>query len=170
VSIPTPPFNELLDVTAPVQGTPTHVPNEQTRLEVDVRVGNPDDPTYNFPLIPAFEGTPSTGANDQDLRAKSNKNQVRVLQALKLAKLRIAAGLERDDEIAVTGSIESGSLTDELIAHEISTLEKVVGMHKAAQARTLAAKSAKGNTRAVPSLAPEGPRPRLSIEDVDIFL
>jgi hypothetical protein len=176
--IPTEPFNQLLDVTAPVAGTKDHVPDEQTRIEVDVRVGDPDNPEKAFPLIGEFEGEPSTGASDPDLRAGASRT--RTFASLKLAKLRVAAGLADGDEIEVAGQIEAeAALTDDAIAAEIRTLEAV---SKAAVRRTAAAKAVRPRTagvqRTVPSLSQEPSFQRTAsevpvhaeVEDSDIFL
>ena len=132
-TIPTSPWGTPTDVTSPVAGTETHVPNELTRLEVDVRVGNPDNPQIAFPLIggPEFAAT-EQGVGGQAAAASRN----RVVASLNLARLRIAAGLAKGDDLSVSAAIESDrSLSNEMIAHEINILS---GVNKAAskQART----------------------------------
>lgn len=178
--IDTKPFNQLLDVTAPVAGTKDHVPDEQTRIEVDVRVGDPDNPEKAFPLIGEFDNEPSTGANDADLRAGASRT--RTLASLKLAKLRVAAGLAEGDEIEVAGQIEAeASLTDAAIQQEINILSNV---QKAAVKRTAALKPGTikprtaGVQRTVPSLSQEPSFQRTAsevpvqaeVEDSDLFL
>jgi hypothetical protein len=150
-SIDTQPFNELVDVTAPTSGTETHVPNEQTRIEVDVRVGNPDNPEKAFELQGPFAGEESTGANSPDKRAAS-----RTFNAIKLARLRKAAGVEQGDELEIAGRIETeASLSDEMIEHEIAILSRVRSTAAARPAanRNLVPRTA-GVQRTVPSLAP----------------
>lgn len=108
-SLPTSPFGQMTDVTAPVAGTETHVPNDQTRIETDVRVGNPDDPN------PAFPWT---------LSAKDARE--RTLASLRLARLRIAAGLAEGEDIIVASAIESeAGLSNDLINNEIAVLSNV---------------------------------------------
>jgi hypothetical protein len=132
-SIPTSPWGTPTDVTSPVAGTETHVPNELTRLEVDVRVGDPNNPQIAFPLI----GGPEVAATEQGVggqAAAASRN--RVVASLNLARLRIAAGLAKGDDLSVSAAIESdSSLSNEMIAHEINILS---GVNKAAskQART----------------------------------
>lgn len=150
-TIPTQPFNKLIDVTAPVAGTPTHVPYEQTKIEVDVRVGDPDDPNPAFPLQGPFAGEANTGAASPDKRAAS-----RTFKAIKLARLRKAAGVEDGDELEVTATIESdASLTDAMIDHEIAILSRVKATASARPQppRGLVPRTA-GVQRTVPSLAP----------------
>lgn len=111
-TLPTAPYNNLTDVTAPVAGTETHVPNEQTRTEVDVRVGDPMNPQQAFPW---------TMAN-------------RTMASLRLARLRLQAGIAEGDDLQVAASIEAdASLSNEGIESEINTLGSVV---KAASRRT----------------------------------
>ncbi len=132
-SIPTSPWGTPTDVTSPVAGTETHVPNELTRLEVDVRVGDPNNPQIAFPLL----GGPEVAATEQGVggqAAAASRN--RVVASLNLARLRIAAGLAKGDDLSVSAAIESDrSLSNEMIAHEINILS---GVNKAAskQART----------------------------------
>lgn len=122
-SLPTSPWGTPTDVTSPVAGTETHVPNELTRLEVDVRVGNPDNPQIAFPLI----GGPEFAAGEQGVGgqvAAASRN--RVVASLNLARLRLQAGLAQGDDLTVSASIESDrSLTDAMIAHEINILSNV---------------------------------------------
>lgn len=132
-SLPTSPWGTPTDVTSPVAGTETHVPNELTRLEVDVRVGDPNNPQIAFPLL----GGPEVAATEQGVggqAAAASRN--RVVASLNLARLRIAAGLAKGDDLSVSAAIESDrSLSNEMIAHEINILS---GVNKAAskQART----------------------------------
>lgn len=120
--IPTPPFNQLVDVTAPVAGTETHIPEQQTRIETDVRVGNPDNPEFAFPLTPAFSGEAGESGNGPAIHSTGT----RMLASLKLARLRKAAGIENGDELEIAGRIEAeASLTDEAIATEINVLSNV---------------------------------------------
>lgn len=111
-TLPTAPYNELVNVQAPVAGTETHVPYDQTRTEVDVRVGNPMNPQVAYPWTTASRG----------------------IASMHLAQLRLQAGTADGDQIQVAASIEGDQgLTSEAIAHEIDTLSGVV---KAASRRT----------------------------------
>jgi hypothetical protein len=113
-TLPTAPYNELVDVQAPVSGTETQLPLEQTRTEVDVRVGDPMNPEVAYPWTTA--------------------SQNRTVASLRLARLRIQAGTAEGDDIQVAASIEGDEkITTEAISHEIHTLEGVV---RAAARRT----------------------------------
>lgn len=152
VTIDTQPFNELLDVTAPVTDTKTHIAPDQTRIETDVRVGNPDNPEKAFPLEGPFAGEENTGASSPDQRAAS-----RTFQAIKLARLRLAAGIADGDELEVAGGIETdAALSDAMIGYEINVLSKVkttAGRSQASLKGNLPRRTA-GVQRTVPSLAP----------------
>ena len=113
-SFPTAPFGAQQNVTAPVPGTNTgEVPLDAVRTEVDVRVGDPDNPE------PAFPWTINQG---QQAQASSN----RTMAAMRLARLRVKAGLANEDDLVVAASIESdASLSDRDIEHEINVLSRV---------------------------------------------
>lgn len=134
-SIPTSPFNELLNVSAPVAGTETHVPNDMTRIETDVRVGDPMNPETAFPLNPAFgpsaqQGTMPPGSGEMSQTGSRN----RMVSSLRLARLRIAAGLSTGEDLVVAAQIEGDrNATEAAIRQQIATLTEVV---KAQTART----------------------------------
>jgi hypothetical protein len=146
MTMPTPPANNLIDVTAPVAGTQTgEVPLEQRRIETDVRVGDPmanagSDQAKMFPW--------TMGA------ANSN----RTMASMRLAKLRVSAGLAQGDEFAVAASIEADKeLPDVALAHEIRTLE---AMSKAASKQQRPAglvPRAASASRTAPSMAASAP-------------
>jgi hypothetical protein len=108
-SLPTAPFGQVTDVTSPVAGTETQLPLDQTRIETDVRVGDPDNPE------PAFPWT---------LSAKDSRE--RTLASLRLARLRISAGIASGEDIMVASAIEAdASLSNDLINNEINVLANV---------------------------------------------
>jgi hypothetical protein len=132
--LPTAPFSNDQDVSAPVAGTNSgEVPLPDTRTEVEVRVGNPDDPQ------PAFPWTISSN---------------RTMAALRLARLQIEAGIAEGDDITVAASIEvDASLSDEMLEREITTLERVSkAAAKTARPAGLVPRAA-GVQRTTPSLA-----------------
>lgn len=160
-SMPTSPATQLVDVTAPVAGTPTHVPNEQTRIETDVRTGEPGTWETAFPLNPAFGQDPqaqqsgnSGGTGQMTEVPGSSRTSGRTMASLRLAKLRIAAGLARGDEFAVAGQIEGDrSLSDAVINHEINTLSSVTkAASRQARPANLVPKSASNGQRQAPSM------------------
>lgn len=165
VTIPTQPFTNLVDVTAPVEGTQTHVDPSQTKIETDVRVGDPmanaDNPQgYGFPLTGPFaqDGAASVGTTTSPGAPVGGG---RTMASIRLAKLRKAAGLHNEDDLVAGARIEAtAELTDQMIAHEIHTLDKVVKSAQAASRtprRTASAPRQPSPERQAPSLvgAPE---------------
>lgn len=120
-SIPTSPTNELHDVTAPVAGTESQRPLQETRIENEVRVGNPDNPQVAFPWTIASQ-------QGDDVAA-------RALASVRLAELRIEAGLDEGDKYAVAGQIQTSASSNSEIVNQIETLQSVQKV--ASQKRTL---------------------------------
>jgi hypothetical protein len=159
-TLPTSPYGDMVDVTAPVAGTETHVPNEQTRIETDVRVGDPMSMDTAFPWVTSPNQSngqpPASGEMGQGKAASVSSEdlaRVRTFASITLARLRIQAGIAQGDDLSVAGSIEQSELTDGAIDHEIKTLSKV---QKAAAQRPrpagLVPRSASAQ-RTTPSLA-----------------
>lgn len=171
VTLPTAPFNNLVDVSAPVAGTETHTPPDTTRIETDVRVGDPMNPETAFPLNPAFgpsaqQGTTPPRSGEMSQTASRNEPG-RTMAAVRLARLRVSAGLASGDDLAVAASIEGdASLSMEAIRTEIDTLGKVA---KAAGRQTrqrpqglVPRAAAQGVQRTMPSLVTQ-PAPITSV-------
>lgn len=110
-SLPTAPYNELVNVQAPVSGTETQLPLDQTKTQVDVRVGDPMAPDVAFPLNPAFQNQQRTSS--------------RTFASVRLARLQVEAGLATGDDLSLGEHIASSDLSDEQIATQIETLSKV---------------------------------------------
>lgn len=183
-TLPTSPYGDMVDVTAPVAGTETHIPNEQTRIETDVRVGDPMVPDTAFPWIMSPNQSngqpPASGEMGQGKAASVSGDdlaRVRTFASIKLARLRIQAGIEQGDDLSVAGSIEQSDLTDGAIAHEIQTLGRV---QKAASAQNrprpagLVPRSASAQ-RTTPSLAgggtpSTGPSANQLVDDASLFM
>jgi len=154
-SLPTAPYGDLEDVSAPVDGTQTHVPNEQTRLEVDVRVGDPTNPEQAYPWTlgnenPQAEDAVSGAGAAINQQASSN----RTMATIHLARLRIAAGIERGDDLQVAAAIDGDrKVSDRDIAKEIEVLSRVTkAATRQARPSNLVPKSASVQ-RTTPSLA-----------------
>jgi hypothetical protein len=176
VTLPTAPYNNLVDVSAPVAGTETHVPDQMTRIETDVRVGDPMNPETGFPLNPAFgpsrqQGTtpPRSGEMSQTSSRKQavrqEPSQARTMTALRLARLQIAAGLERGDDLELAGRLSSeASLSDESMRVQIETLGKVAkAAARQQRPQNLVPRAASGNVRrTTPSLVTQ-PAPITSV-------
>lgn len=105
-SLPTMPYNQLVNVQAPVAGTETQLPLDQTKTQVDVRVGDPTNPQVAFPLTPAFSSQ-------------------RTFAAVRLARLQVEAGVAQGDDLTLGEHIASSDLTDQQIADQIETLSSV---------------------------------------------
>jgi GNAT superfamily N-acetyltransferase len=173
VEIPTPPATNLIDVTAPIQGTnPSQdggVPLSQRRIETDVRV-NPDPLQAHGPGIggqgdngTAFPWLLPDGQQAGQRRAASlqpggsagEDEAARTYGSLRLARLRIQAGLAQGDDIAVAEQIRSdGALPTPMIAHEIDVLSRTAAARPQPQPRT--APMARQGARSAPSLASVG--------------
>jgi hypothetical protein len=148
------------DVTKPVEGTTEPRPLSETKTETDVRVGDPNNPQVGFPLEGPFKEKATTGA----------AQEARSFAALRLARLRIAAGIEDGDDLTLATTIGSSEMTDEAIATEIETLGKVA---KAASKRDRARPVSRGlvpraaavdrTERTVPSIAE---KPTLPLQTV----
>ncbi len=115
--IPSPAINELVDVTRPVDGTQSARPLSETKTLVDVRVADPMNPQVAFP----------TGGPFANAQRTSSVDDSRAVASLRLAKLRIATGTsDSDDEVVVMNSlVHDASLSNDAIARETATLEKV---------------------------------------------
>lgn len=104
-ALPTSPYNQLVDVSAPVAGTETQRPLNETKIETDVRVGDPTNPDVAFPWTLSSQ---------------------RTMASIRLARLRIEAGLASGDDLALGQVIASDQgVSDEAIATEINTLSQV---------------------------------------------
>lgn len=165
VTLPTAPYNQLLNVSAPVAGTETHTPPDTTRIETDVRVGDPMNPETAYPLNPAFGPSAQQGTTpprDGEMSQTGSRN--RTLASMRLARHRITAGLVRGDEFAVAASIEGDqNLSDAMIRHEIATLSQVTkAAARQARPQGLVPRSASGVQRTTPSLVTQ-PAPITSV-------
>jgi hypothetical protein len=181
--IQTPPATQLVDVTAPVQGTnPSQdggVPIEQRRIETDVRI-DPDPLKASGPGIggqgndgTAFPWMMGQGQPQQKAASAEDARSRRTFASIRLAKLRVTAGLDRDDELAVATRIEhDAKLSLETIEHEIGTLGQL-----AQRAPAPGRPMQRAASRPAPSLAP-APQPMMAyasaasagVDDSDLFL
>ena len=189
VEMQTPPAANLVDVTAPVQGTnPSQdggVPLEQRRIETDVRIdpdplkahgpgiGGQGDNGAAFPWIldARQPGQPGAGGSVQASRAEEESAR-RTFASIRLAKLRVQAGLDHGEDLAVAERIErDAALSTTVIEHEISTLEQLGARH-AQHGRPVQRTAA----RSVPSLASVGaasqyaPAVTDDLDGADLFL
>lgn len=147
VEIQTAPATQLVDVTAPVQGTnPSQdggVPIQQRRIETDVRI-DPDPLKASGPgiggvgtdgtaypwVIAAREKAASVSRTasrkPQQQPTPEDERGARTFASIRLARLRKAAGLASGDELEGGARIErDASLSLHDIEHEIATLDQV---------------------------------------------
>jgi hypothetical protein len=178
VEMQTPPATNLIDVTAPVQGTnPSQdggVPLEQRRIETDVRIdpdplkaqgpgiGGQGDNGSAFPWIldaqaPGQQGGQQGGQSPQQGQRAASLGEAdasrRTFASIRLAKLRVLAGLAQGDELAVAERIErDASLATPVIEHEIGVLSRMPVTDQRMAARPVQRTA----SRSVPSLASVG--------------
>jgi hypothetical protein len=138
------PYNVGLDVTQPTSGTDGHIPLDQVRTVPQIEFGNPLKPDAAFPLQGEWAGRATVGSAE------------RSFAAIRLARLRVQAGISTGDDMVLAQAISSNAnLTDGAIASEIETLSSVV---KAQGSRTASAAPvrrvvASAQPRAIPSMA-----------------
>jgi hypothetical protein len=165
VTLPTAPYNQLLNVSAPVAGTETHTPPDTTRIETDVRVGDPMNPETAFPLNPAFGPSAQQGTTPpRDGEMAQTGSRTRTMASIRLARLRVQAGTARGDELSVAATIDADrELSDAMIRHEISTLSQVSkAASRQPRPQGLVPRSASGVQRTMPSLVTQ-PAPITSV-------
>lgn len=143
------PYNISEDVTKPTEGTDGHRPLDEVRTVPEIQFGDALKPDAAFPLQGEFAGRATVGS------------AARGFAALRLARLRISAGIETGDDVVVAQRIESdASLSDQTLAYEADVLSKTL----TAQAkRTPAGQPGRrvAAARAVPSVAASAPAPSL---------
>jgi hypothetical protein len=176
--VPGPAFKNLQDVTAPIDGTQTARPLNETRTETDVRVGDPMNPQTAYPLRGGFQNAQRTSglqnAPQGAQEAPQSPQSLRTYASLRLARLRMQAGLEQTgSDLELAQRIEKdASLSGDAIEREIKTLSAVVQRTASRQAlersSKLVPKSA--SVRPKPSLAGGGALPRHSDEDEFLFV
>ncbi|MFD7835612.1 hypothetical protein [Streptomyces sp. NPDC059761] len=177
-TLPAEPYGNLQDVTAPVSGTNTgEVGGEQTRIETDVRVGNPMVADVAFPWTisdnQSNSAPPSNGEMSQTSGGSTHAPN-RAYACLHLARLRIEAGIERGNDLTIAAAIESNPrATSDLIQHEIGVLTGVVKAASRGGVPSGTPRVASARTRVAPSLASAPSMSGTSgeaMDDSDIFL
>lgn len=164
-----PALKQLIDVTAPVDGTQNPQPLSDVRTETDVRVGNPMNPQVAFPLRGEFQNAQRLGSKGKGGETGGSRTMV----ALRLAKLRIATGTAQGEDIEVATGIErDASLTVDAMEREITTLNQVrTASARRDQPKNLVPKAARVQ-RTVPSLqttAASTGHVDLDVQDADLF-
>lgn len=153
-TLPTAPYNNLQDVTSPVSGVNTgEIPLDETRIESDVRVGNPAQWDVAFPWTisdnQSNSNPPSTGE-----MAGASSGPSRTHACLRLARLQIQAGIANGDDLTISARLEADtSLTDDMINREIGVLDRVTKAATAKPTLTGGRVATRSAERVAPSLA-----------------
>lgn len=143
-ALPTEPFTNLVNPQAPIAGTETQLPLEQTRIETDVRVSPNADPAVNPQT--AFPWTMASKSDDSS----------RTMASIRLARLQIEAGVvSTNDDLALGAQIEKSAATDAEINATIKTLESVKTASKKQRPAGLVPRSASAQ-RSTPSMSGDG--------------
>lgn len=133
MDIASPVVHNLVDPTRPVDGTQGPRPVSETITHPEVRVGNPMNPQTAYPLTGPFANAQRTAAQDADATT--------TMAALRLARLKIAAGVEQGEDIALAQRIASSSDLA-TIQHDINTYTEI--------GQKAAARRAQGPAQAAP--------------------
>lgn len=173
-ALPTSPYGQLVDVTAPISGTEGTTGNVEfgnqagqdgvTRIETDVRAlgigeeGDQMNPTTAFPWTISQDNGNGVAPPDGEMAQGSS---ARAMASLRLAKARIAAGMVvgGGDEFAVASRIEAdAALTPALIDHELGVLTRLASQSAGGRRPDLVPRvAASAQRQVVPSLA-QSPR------------
>ncbi|WP_428957932.1 hypothetical protein [Streptomyces sp. cg35] len=175
-TLPAEPYGNLQDATSPVSGVNTgEVGGDQTRIETDVRVGNPMQPEVAFPWNisdnQSNSAPPSTGEMSQGGGGSASPNRTHA--SLRLARLRVQAGAAKGDDLTMAAAIEADArMTGAMIEHEISVLDGIV-RNASTKAQSAGRAPVRAQARVAPSLAPQSTATGGGFEashDSDIFL
>jgi hypothetical protein len=152
-TLPAEPYGNLQDVTSPVSGVNTgEVPLDETRIESDVRVGNPANWETAFPWTISPNESNSNPVTTGEMAGASGGSPSRTHACLRLARLQIQAGIATGDDLQVAARLETdANLTDDKLIHELSVLDRVT---KAASARPAATSGARVAARSAERVAP----------------
>lgn len=119
--IAAPAVKQLVDVTAPVEGTQGPRPTSEVKTNVDVRVGPGMNPQTAFPLGGPFANAQRTGSAPE-------QNELRTMASIRLARLQKAAGIapqDVDDLVLGQAIAANADYSMERINTEIATLNQV---------------------------------------------
>ncbi|MCX4799572.1 hypothetical protein OG497_37595 [Streptomyces sp. NBC_01242] len=174
-TLPAEPYGNLQDVTAPVSGTNTgEVGGDQTKIETDVRVGNPMVPDVAFPWTISDNQSNNNPPSNGEMSHTSTASPSRTHACLRLARLKVQAGTAKGDDLTLAAALEADTrLTDELINHEIGILSGVVRTTAKATPEAAAPRTVRSAARVAPSLASQSTATtpaRQDVADSDIFL
>jgi hypothetical protein len=153
-TLPAEPYGNLQDVTSPVSGVNTgEVGGDQTRIETDVRVGDPAQWDVAFPWTISDNQSNSNPPSTGEMAGASPS---RTHACLRLARLQIQAGLTPGaDDLQLAASLEADTnRSNAMIDHEIGVLTGVVKAASSARpAQSSGRVAARSTERVAPSLA-----------------
>jgi uncharacterized coiled-coil protein SlyX len=149
MDVDAPALKNLVDVTAPVDGTQNPRPLSEVKTLTDVRAGDPMKPDVAFPLRGDFANAQRTSSANGEIN--------RTLASIQLARLQIAAGLaEGATDLELAPTIEKdASRTDADIMREIGILEGIrtaAAKKKSQPAPQRLVPRTAGRARTVPSM------------------
>lgn len=173
LEIDSPALRNLVDVTAPIEGTQGQRPLYETKTETDVRVGDPMNPATAFPMRGDFAQQQRTSSHQKTAQQVAEEASLRTMASLRLARLRMRTGVEPstggDLEIA-TRIEKDASLSVNDIEREIVTLETIAKRAAAAEDRNPSLVPKSAARRQAPSLAGTGDGPSQDIPDEMLFM
>jgi len=154
-----PALKNLVDVTAPVDGTQTQRPLNETKTETDVRVGDPMNPQTAFPMRGDFAQQQRTSSVHKTAEQIAVDASLRTFASLNLARLRMRTGVDQassDTELAARIE-KDASISINDIEREIATLQAVAKRHAvSAEDRNPSLVPKSAARRTTPSLAGTG--------------
>ncbi|MFE6000286.1 hypothetical protein ACFQ6C_26055 [Streptomyces sp. NPDC056454] len=172
-TLPAEPYGNLQDVTAPVSGTNTgEVGGDQTKIESDVRVGDPMVADVAFPWTISDNRSNSSPPSTGEMAGQSG-SPGRTHACLRLARLRIEARSAAGDDLTLAARIEADpAMSNELISHEIGVLSGVVEAAAKPSAPANGRVATRSPERVAPSLASLSTATSGSqhTEDSDLFI
>jgi hypothetical protein len=158
MEIDSPALKNLVDVTAPIEGTQGQRPLNETKTETDVRVGDPMNPATAFPMRGDFAQQQRTSSVQKTAQQIAEAASLRTFASLRLARLRMRTGVEQtggDTEIA-TRIEKDASMSINDIEREIVTLETIAKRAAVAEDRNPSLVPKSAARRTAPSLAGTG--------------
>lgn len=158
LEIDSPALKNLVDVTAPIEGTQGQRPLNEMKTEIDVRVGDPMNPATAFPMRGGFAQQQRTSAVHKTAQQIAEEASLRTFASLRLARLRIRTGVDSatgDTELA-TRIEKDASMSINDIEREIGTLETIVKRASAAEDHNPSLVPKSAARRTPPSMAGNG--------------
>jgi hypothetical protein len=172
LEIDSPALRNLVDVTAPIDGTQTQRPLNETKTETDVRVGDPMNPATAFPMRGDFAQQQRT-SSQKTAQQIAEEASLRTFASLRLARLRIRTGVEAaagDTELA-TRIEKDASMSINDIEREIGTLETIAKRNAPSEDRNPSLVPKSAARRTAPSLAGTGDGgPSQDVPDEMLFM